>query len=145
MLGNRKFFGTYIDGERDCCSRAGDATGDPGVLGHLRRSAAVERRSVVACRRGRLRRRRCAVPPANIPAAAGGGALVRHQQLKWWMSTAPMIYERSWLGQKIGGQRTKQSLSMASGIICCFHVREGNVINKSSGSSGACILSLFVI
>jgi hypothetical protein len=117
------------DGERDYCSCAGDATtGDPGVRGHLRRRSAVERRSVVAGRGDHLRRRCSAVPPANVPAAAGGWTLVRHQQLEWWMSTAPMIYERSWLGQKIGGEPTKQSLSMmASCVICCFHVREGNV------------------
>jgi len=43
----------------------------------------------------RLWWRRChTVPPAVVPSAAEGGTLVRHEQLKWWLPAAPMIYER---------------------------------------------------
>jgi hypothetical protein len=41
------------------------------------------------------------VPPTNVPPAAGSRALVRHQQLKWWMPTAPMIDEIFWISEKL--------------------------------------------
>ena len=80
------------DGESDCRC-AGDTPAHHGALGHLRCVKAVGQRCVGSGGQGgRLRRRWChAVPPANVPPAAGSRALVRHQQLKWWMPTAPVI------------------------------------------------------
>ena len=82
------------DGESDCRC-ASDTPAHHGALGHLRCVKAVGQRCVGSGGQGGRLRRRChAVPPANVPPAAGSRALVRHQQLKWWMPTAPVIDER---------------------------------------------------
>ena len=90
---------------------AGDTPDHNGALGHLRLGKAVGRRCVGAGQGDdRLRRGFHAVPPANVRVAAEGGALVRHQQLKWWMPTPPMIYRRFGPGlQKTGRERAYEN------------------------------------
>ena len=89
---NLRLIHIHSDGERDCCC----TSDDHGVLGGLRHGAAIGYWPCVAAPGSRrLWWRRChTVPPAVVPSAAEGGTLVRHEQLKWWLPAAPMIYER---------------------------------------------------